>query len=149
MESQENIENNIFYLPLINFKMPAGFPSPAMDNLEERINLIQVIAPHPFSTFLFYSEGKSMLDACIPPGSLLVVDKSLTAISGDIIIAHLDGKFTVKYINFQDKKCFLVPANKSANFPTIEVTEEMEMMVWGVVTNVIINTKNIRLCTLW
>ena len=135
-------------LPLIDYKIPAGFPSPAMDYMEERIDLTKQLAPHPLSTFYSYCEGDSMIDACIPPNSILVIDKSLTAKSGDIVVAFLNGGYTVKYIKFEDNKCFLIPANKKKKYATIEITEEMEMIVWGVVTNVVIDTKNIRLCTL-
>ena len=135
-------------LPIINFKIPAGFPSPAMDYIEERIDLAQQLAPHPLSTFYSYCEGDSMIDACIPPNSILVIDKSLTAKSGDIVVAYLSGGYTVKYIKFEHDKCFLIPANKKKMYPVIEITEDMEMIVWGVVTNVVIDTKNIRLCTL-
>ena len=135
-------------LPLIDYKIPAGFPSPAMDYMEERIDLTKQLAPHPLSTFYSYCEGDSMIDACIPPNSILVIDKSLTAKSGDIVVAFLNGGYTVKYIKFENNKCFLIPANKKKKYATIEITEEMEMIVWGVVTNVVIDTKNIRLCTL-
>jgi DNA polymerase V len=137
-----------FLIPLLDFKIPAGFPSPAMDYIEDRIDLTQQLAPHPLSTYYSYCEGDSMLDACIPPNSILVIDKSLTAKSGDIVVAYLNGGYTVKYIKFEDGKCFLIPANKKKKYPVIEVTEEMEMIVWGVVTNVVIDTKHIRLCTL-
>ena len=139
---------NIVLVPLIDFKIPAGFPSPARDYIEDRIDLAQQLAPHPLSTYYSYSEGDSMLDACIPPNSILVIDKSLTAKSGDIVVAYLNGGYTVKYINFEAGKCFLIPANKKKKYPVVEITEEMEMIVWGVVTNVVIDTKNIRLCTL-
>lgn len=135
-------------LPIIHFKIPAGFPSPAMDYMEDRIDLAQQLAPHPLSTFYSYCEGDSMIDACIPPNSILVIDKSLTAKSGDIVVAYLNGGYTVKYIKMENEKCFLIPANKKKKYPVIEITEEMEMIVWGVVTNVVIDTKNIRLCML-
>ncbi|MES2778046.1 MAG: translesion error-prone DNA polymerase V autoproteolytic subunit [Bacteroidota bacterium] len=135
-------------IPFFGSIVPAGFPSPAMDYIEERIDLTAQLAPHPLSTFYCFCEGDSMLDACIPPKAILVVDKSLTAKTGDIVVAYLQGGFTVKYIRFEDKKCYLVPANRKKKYPVIEVTEEMEMIVWGVVTNVVIDTKNIRLCTL-
>lgn len=135
-------------IPLLPNPIPAGFPSQAMDYVEERIDLVKHLTPHPLSTFYCYSEGDSMVDASIPPKALLIVDKSLTAKSGDIVVAHLSGGFTVKYIKFEGNKCFLIPANKRKNYPIVEVTEEMEMIVWGVVTTVIIDTKNIRLCTL-
>ena len=63
-------------------------------------------------------------------------------------MAFLNGGYTVKYIKLENDKCFLIPANKKKKYPVIEVTEEMEMIVLGVVTNVVIDTKNIRLCTL-
>jgi len=148
MRFHEIIEGEALFIPLIGFKIPAGFPSPAADYMEESIDIVQHISPHPISTFYSYCEGDSMIDACIPPGSILVIDKSLTAQSGNIVVAHLNGGFTVKYIKFVGAKCFLIPANKKKNYGIIEVTEEMEMTVWGVVTSVIINTKDIRLCTL-
>lgn len=141
-------EHSFPQLPLIEFRVPAGFPSPAMDYIEERIDLAKQLAPHPLSTFYCYSEGDSMIDACIPPNSILVVDKSLTARSGDIVVAYINGGYTVKYIKFENGKCFLIPSNKKKKYPITEVSEEMEMIIWGVVTNVVIDTKNIRLCTL-
>ena len=148
MKFYEIIEGDAAIITLIDFKVPAGFPSPAMDYIEERIDLAQQLAPHPLSTYLFICEGDSMVDACIPAGAILVLDKSLTANSGDIVVAFLNGGYTVKYIKFQNGKCFLIPANKQKKYPITEVTEEMEMIVWGVVTNVVIDTKHIRLCTL-
>ena len=135
-------------IPLIEFKIPAGFPSPAMDYMEERIDLAKHLAPHPLSTFYCYSEGDSMVDAFIAPGSILVIDKSISAKSGDIVVAYINGGYTVKYLLLKNGKYFLVPANKSKNYEVIEIVEEMNMVIWGVVTNVVINTKNIRLCTL-
>ena len=137
-----------FLIPLSNFKIPAGFPSPALDYIEDRIDLAKQLAPHPLSTYYSYCEGDSMIDACIPPNAILVIDKSLNAKSGDIVVAFLNGGYTVKYIKLENDKCFLIPANKKKKYPVIEVTEEMEMTVWGVVTNVVIDTKYIRLCTL-
>ena len=144
---ETHIKNGIL-IPISHFKIPAGFPSPAMDYIEDRIDLTQQLAPHPLSTYYSYCEGDSMLDACIPPNAILVIDKSLTAKSGDIVVAFLNGGYTVKYIKFENNKCYLIPANKKKKYPVIEVTEEMEMIVWGVVTNVVIDTKYIRLCTL-
>lgn len=148
MKTREIVQGEPLFIPLVGSKVPAGFPSPAMDYMEERIDLSQQLAPHPLSTFYSYCEGDSMLDACIPPGSILVIDKSLTANSGDIVVAYINGGYTVKYIKFDDGKCFLIPANKRKKYAITEVTEEMEMVVWGVVTNIVINTKIIRLCTL-
>ena len=137
--------DNSFSIPLIDFKLPAGFQSPAQDYLEERINIARELVPRPLSTFYAYCEGDSMIEAHITPNSILVIDKSLEARSGDVVVAYLNGGWTVKYIKFQSDKCWLIPANKK--YSIIEVTEEMAMIVWGVVTNVIINTKYIKLCS--
>ena len=131
-------------IPLIGFKIPAGFPSPAMDYLEDDIDMVKQLTPRPLSTFFGKCEGDSMIGAFIPPGAILAIDKSLTAKSGDIVVAYVDGGFTVKFLQLKDGKCFLVPANK--NYAAIEITAEREMFVWGVVTNVVIDTKFIRLC---
>ena len=142
--SEVNI-NNSSLIPLFDFKIPAGFPSFTMDISEELIDLAQQLAPRPISTFYSYCEGDSMIDACIPPKSILVIDKSLTAKSGDIVVAVVNGGFTVKYIKFEGNKCFLIPANKNKGYPIVEVTAEMEMEVWGVVTNVVISAKDLKL----
>lgn len=136
------------FVTRLDFKVPAGFPSPAMDYMEDRIDLVKELVPNPLSTFYASCEGDSMLDAHIPPNAILVIDKSLTARNGDIVVAYLNGGYTVKYLKLQAGKCYLVPANASKNYPETEITQEMEMIVWGVVTNVIINTKHLRLCTL-
>lgn len=131
-------------LPLVGVKIPAGFPSPAMDYLEDDIDMVKHLTPRPLSTFFAKCEGDSMIEAFIPPGAILTIDKSLTAQNGDIVVAFVDGGFTVKFIQFKKGKCFLIPANK--NYAAIEITNEREMVVWGVVTNIIIDTKIIRLC---
>ena len=122
--------------------VPAGFPSPATDYLEERIDLTQVLIKHPLSTFLIQVEGSSMKDAFIPDKALLLVDRSLTPKNGDIVLAVLNGEFTVKYLKKNMHKCWLIPANK--RYQEIEITEAMEFEVWGVVINIIINPNDTR-----
>ena len=78
--------------------VPAGFPSPALDYLEERIDLNREIVKHPLATFLIQCEGYSMIDAFIAPKAKLVIDRSLKAKNGDIVLAILNGEFTVKYL---------------------------------------------------
>jgi len=124
-------------IPYIHWKVPAGFPSPANDYLEERIDLNKVFIKHPLSTFIIECEGDSMVDAFIPPRSKLLIDRSLTAKSGDVVLAILNGEFTVKYLKKNDFKCWLLPANKK--YQPIEVKPEMEFQVWGVVIYVMTN----------
>jgi len=134
-------------IPVISIgAVAAGFPSPAGDYLEERIDLNDVLIRHPQATFIVRTEGDSMLNAFIPPKALLVVDKSMIAQNGDIIVAVLNGEFTVKYLQRNDFKCKLIAANRK--YPDIDVTPEMGMTVWGVVTHILINPKDVRhVCT--
>ncbi len=112
-----------------------GFPSPAMDYMEDRIDLNKELMPHPLSTFIFKYEGDAMINAFIPPRALLLVDRSVTAKTGDIVLAVIDGEYTVRYLQKNDFKCKLIAANRK--YKDIEVTFEMNMTVWGVVTAVI------------
>jgi DNA polymerase V len=124
----------------------AGFPSPAMDYLEERIDLNKEFIKHPLSTFIIDCSGDSMINAFIPPRAKLVIDRSINPKNGDIVLAVLNGEFTVKFLKKNDFKCWLVPANKK--YKEIEVTDEMNMQIWGVVTNIIIDTKDVGTCML-
>ncbi|MEO8415225.1 MAG: translesion error-prone DNA polymerase V autoproteolytic subunit [Ginsengibacter sp.] len=127
-------------------KVPAGFPSPAMDYMEQRIDLNKEFIQHPLSTFIIESEGYSMINAFIPPRARLIVDRSITPQNGDIVLAILNGEFTVKYLKKNKYKCWLVPAN--SKFKEIEITADMDMQIWGVVTNIITNVNDIKPCML-
>lgn len=124
----------------------SGFPSPAMDYIEERIDLNEIIIKHPLATFIVENVGDSMINAFIPPKAKLVVDRSVTPKTGDIVLAVLNGEFTVKFLKKNDFKCWLVPAN--SKYQDIEITCEMDMQVWGVVTSIITDTKDVKRCML-
>ena len=124
--------------------VPAGFPSPALDYLEDRIDLSKDLIPHPSSTFIVECTGDSMMGAFIPPKARLVVDRSLSPVNGNIVVAVLNGEFTVKFIRKNDHSCWLVPAN--SKYPEIKISGDMEMQVWGVVTHVITDTEDLRNC---
>jgi len=124
----------------------AGFPSPAMDYLEERIDLTKEFIKHPLSTFLVDSSGDSMINAFIPPKARLIVDRSLNPRNGDIVLAVLNGEFTVKFLKKNEHRCWLIPAN--SKYREIEVTPEMNMQIWGVITHVISDGKDLRKCML-
>ncbi len=129
-----------------NVHLKAGFPSPAMDYLEERIDLNKVLIDHPLSTFIIECTGVSMISAFIPPKAKLVVDKSITPKNGDIVVAVMNGDFTVKFLKKNDFKCWLVPGN--SKYKETEITAEMNMQIWGVVVKIIIDPKDVRKCML-
>src|SRR6478735_12754878 len=85
-------------------KVQAGFPSPAMDYMEERIDLNKEFIKHPLATFIVECTGDSMINAFIPPKARLIVDRSVSAKNGDIVLAVLNGEFTVKYLRKNDLK---------------------------------------------
>jgi DNA polymerase V len=118
-------------LPFYASYIAAGFPSPADDHLEDRIDLGQYLVQNPTSTYMMRVKGTSMMDANIHEGDILVIDKSLRPADGLPVVCFLDGEFTVKTFRMIDKKAFLMPANP--DFKPIEVTEDMDMRVWGVV----------------
>jgi DNA polymerase V len=124
----------------------AGFPSPALDYMEERIDLNKVFIDHPLSTFIIECTGDSMINAFIPPKAKLIVDKSVTAQNGDIVLAEMNGDFTVKFLKKNDFKCWLIPGN--SKYKEIEITEEMNLNIWGVVVKIIIDPKDVRKCML-
>ena len=124
---------------LVHNTVKAGFPSPAMDYMQERLTVEKMLVKHPLSTFFMRVKGDSMKDACIPDNALIIIDKSITAVSGSIIVAVLDGEFTVKRLIKAPRSWVLHPENPS--YKPIILTEEMDFKVWGVVTKVIIDAK--------
>lgn len=118
-------------LPLFAFRVPAGFPSPAQDHLEREISLdeiLQIRAPH---TYLVRSGGDSMIRAGIHDGDLLVVDRSSEAVTGDIIIAAVNGEPTVKRLAKDGDQVVLRAENPK--YPPRYILEGDELLVWGVV----------------
>ena len=125
-------------IPLFIDKVSAGFPSPASDYMELKLDLNDYLISHPAATFIVKANGTSMINSNIHSGDLLVVDKSLTPKNNSIVIASIFGDLTVKKLKKKYKKIFLVPSN--SNYPSFEVKEEMDCFVWGVVTYVIHST---------
>jgi len=122
-------------LPLYLESVKAGFPSPAEDYLDKRLNLQDYVVKHPEATFFVRVSGNSMKDAGIFPGDILVVDRSIEPVDGKIVIAVLNGELTVKRLKKKGEKVFLVPEN--SEFTEIEVSSNHEFSIWGVVTAVI------------
>jgi len=127
-------------IPLVSASVEAGFPSPAEDFVEKGIDLNEELIRNPNSTFCVRVKGESMRDAGIHAGDVLIVDKSLDAQDRQIVVAQINGDFTVKRLRKADGRVFLEPANSS--FPPIEVTDEGDYpTVWGVVTFIIHKAK--------
>lgn len=123
------------WLPDVGGHIPAGFPSPAEDFDVARLNLVDLLTPHPLTTFLWRVSGTSMLEAGIFDGDLIVVDRSLQARHGDVVVAQVDNDFTVKYLHQRAGRVKLVPANPT--FPEITPRDGQTWFVVGVVTAVI------------
>ena len=122
-------------IPLASANVQAGFPSPAEDHMENSLDLNEHLVSNPASTFFVRVRGNSMQDAGIQNGDTLIVDRSVTPGNGQIVIAMLDGDFTVKRLRKKGKRVFLEAAN--TDFTPIEISENQELTVWGVVTFVI------------
>ncbi len=122
-------------LPLFLESVSAGFPSPADDYLEGKLDLNQHLVRNPAATFFVRVTGDSMIEAGIHSGDVLVVDRSIEPKDGNIVIAVLDGDLTVKRLLRENGKVYLTPENPDYN--RIEINEEMQFEVWGVVTTVI------------
>lgn len=122
-------------LPLFTTAIAAGFPSPADDYVEMHLDLNEHIVKHPAATFFVRVDGESMRDAGIFSGDLLVVDRSLTPSHGKIVVAVVDGEFTVKRILIKEGQIFLAPENPA--YKPLKVNQDSQFQVWGVVTYVI------------
>ncbi|MCK0163788.1 translesion error-prone DNA polymerase V autoproteolytic subunit [Marinobacter sp. S6332] len=126
-------------IPMFLERVSAGFPSPAEDYVEKTIDLNELCIQHPAATFFVRVQGESMVEAGIYPDDVLVVDRSLRAGHGDIIIASLESEMTVKQLHITPPPVRLLPRN--AAFQPIVVEGDMVMEVFGVVTNVIRSLK--------
>ena len=120
---------------LIEQGISAGFPSPADDFKEIRISLDKELVRNKDATFYARVSGESMIGAGLDDGDLLVIDRSLSPENGKIAVCLVDGEFTVKRIKKEKNKLYLMPENKK--YKPIELKEENELIIWGVVEYVI------------
>ena len=119
-------------LVVYSSRVPAGFPSPADDHIEGKLDLNEHLIRHPAATFFARATGESMKDAGIFDGDLLVVDRSITPQPADIVIAVLHGELTVKRLKKQNSAWILTAENPT--FPDIPI-DDPSCEVWGVVTH--------------
>ena len=122
-------------LPFVNQGISAGFPSPADDFLDIKIDLNREFIKNPNATFYARVRGKSMIGAGLNDGDLLIIDRSLEPENKKIAVCFIDGEFTVKRIKKEKEIIWLMPENKE--YTPIRVTADNEFIIWGVVTTVI------------
>lgn len=119
-------------LPLLGRFVPAGFPSPADDYLEGEIDLATFLIERPSSTFVMRVSGHSMTGAGILDGDYIIVDKSIAAKTGHIVVATCNGDMTLKRLHLLSKNRAVLRA-ENEGFPEFEICEESPAEVWGVV----------------
>ena len=122
-------------LPLFSGKVAAGFSSPADDYIEKNLDLNELLVHKPAATFFVRAQGESMLGAGIHPNDILVVDRSIEAVPGKIVICALNGELTVKRLECDNGQWQLKAENPV--YADILIHDELDMVIWGVVTNVI------------
>ena len=121
-------ENKIAFY---NSSIPAGFPSPAEDHIDIPLDLNEHLIRHPAATFYVYAKGNSMQNSGIYDGDLLIVDRAVEPKLKNIVIAIIDGEFTVKRISKIKNKIYLLPDNKE--YQPIEIKDSLNFQIWGVV----------------
>ena len=129
-------------LPYADGGIQAGFPSPAQDHMDESIDLNREIVKHPASTFYGRITGTSMINEGIEPGDIVVIDRSLEPMNGDLAVCCIDDEFTLKRIKLEPGAVWLIPSNES--FDPILVTPAQRFEIWGVVTHTIKNNRRPR-----
>lgn len=122
-------------LPLFLAQVPAGFPSPAIDYAKEDIDLAKELVKHPQATFLVRVTGDSMIGAGIHDKAILVVDRALKPKNNSIVVACVDGEFTVKRLSKTAGKWYLQPENKA--YRPILISGNDDAVIWGVVTSAV------------
>ena len=141
---QPTISTSHVPVPLYSSRVPAGFPSPANDYIEAHLDLHSFLVPHPAATFFVRAKGDSIRPGGIESGDMLIVDKSIQARHNDIVVAYVSGDWTVKRLYSQQGVHKLVA--DTPDFPTITITGNLDLVIWGVVRHVIHTPK--RSCTL-
>ncbi|MEO1001622.1 MAG: translesion error-prone DNA polymerase V autoproteolytic subunit [Cyanobacteria bacterium J06638_7] len=122
-------------LPLAGATVAAGFPSPADDYVESRIDLNEALIRHPSSTFFLRVSGDSMREAGILDGDLLVVDRAIEARAGLVVVAVVEGAFTLKHLRRHRGRWRLEAAHP--DYPPLELGDGDDSRIWGVATHAI------------
>lgn len=135
---KENLEFYLPYtgksveLPLFTAGVSAGFPSPADDFIERKLDLNEYLIKNHTATFFVKVNGNSMINAGIMDGDILIVDRSIEAGNNKIVIGIINGEFTVKRISRKNNRLYLMPENP--DYKPVEINETTDFKIWGVVT---------------
>ena len=132
----------ILSLPFADDGIRAGFPSPAQDYMDKSLDFNRELISHPAATFYAKVVGQSMINAGIDEGDIIVVDRALTPRQDDIVVAYVNGEFTMKYLDLSLRdfgEIWLRPGNDS--YPPFRITPDDDCVIWGVVSKII---KNLR-----
>jgi DNA polymerase V len=121
--------------PFIVDGIKAGFPSPAADFDETKISIDQLVVKNETATFYAKANGNSMIGAGIDDGDILVIDRSIEPTDNKIAVCFIDGDFTIKRIKIEEDCIYLQPENPK--FKSIKVTEDNDLIIWGIVTYVV------------
>ncbi|WP_430409478.1 LexA family protein [Kordia sp.] len=143
MKKKENSKLLTFYksiqgkiqLEFVSEGISAGFPSPADDFQNKRISLDEQLVNDESSTYYARVSGESMINAGLDNDDLLVIDKNIMPKDGKIAVCYVDGEFTVKRLKITKECIYLIPEND--NYKPIKVTEDKQLLIWGIVTYVI------------
>ena len=127
-------------MPMFTESVAAGFPSPATDYCEARLDLNEFCVKNPTATYFVRVQGDSMIEAGIFPGDVLIVDRSLTVKNGDIVIAAFNGELTVKKLEIKPK-LRLVPMNNK--YPAVDIPEDTDIEIFGVATMAVHSLRNL------
>ncbi|HQT27219.1 MAG TPA: translesion error-prone DNA polymerase V autoproteolytic subunit [Burkholderiales bacterium] len=122
-------------IPVMSHRVPAGFPSPADDYVQDRVDLNEHLILHRDASFILRVSGWSMVGAGIHDGDELIVDRAIEPVDGHVVVAVIDGELTVKRLRKSGKAVRLVAENPE--YPDIEFLEGEELVIWGVVTRVL------------
>lgn len=129
-------------LPYADQGIQAGFPNPAQDYLDLCLDLNKELVTNPPATFYGRVRGDSLVEADVREGDILIIDKSLTPVQDDLVVAFIDGDFTLKFIHIDQNVVWLMPANEQ--YRPIRVTADNDFLVWGVVTYTIRDNRKRR-----
>ncbi|MHB1657367.1 MAG: LexA family protein [Burkholderiales bacterium] len=129
------VDSQPWAIPLMSHTIPAGFPSPADDYIEDRIDLNTHLITHREATFILRVSGWSMVNAGIHDGDEIIVDRALNATHGNIVVAVISNELTVKRLHKTDNDIRLIPENPE--FKDILIGSDEDLIIWGVVTRVL------------